>query len=193
MERLCGQADGDNPKGERSQGQENDWQNGSDKRKKRKHTSPTLHWKIHNGGQPNVCKECGRPLDEGAALDHSGDFMLGRYTVTMINMARHSVHINNMLNVRAFILLRNPLNVINARRSLGLTQASQCITEFIMVRNSLNKNNAEAYRNPRQCHTYHRLHSSAKSLQWIEYGKVFKYGLLLRRNQGVHTDLRPQE
>lgn len=87
-------------------------------------------------------------MDAGAALDHSGDFMLGRYTVTMIYMARHSVHINNMLNVRALISLRNPLNVINVGSSLDLTQASQYITEFIMVRNSLNKNNAEAIEIP---------------------------------------------
>lgn len=92
-------------------------------------------------GKPNDYKECG--LVERAGLDHTGEFMLGRYPRTMINMARHSVYINNMLNIRALILLRNPLNVINTGNSLDLTQASKYITEFIMVRNSLNKNNAE--------------------------------------------------
>lgn len=84
--------------------------------------------------------------------------------MTVINMARYPMYINNMLQVRTLTLLRNPLNVVNVESSLDLTQAPQYITEFITVRNSLNKNKAEVHRNCRQCHTYYQLHSSAKSL-----------------------------
>ena len=72
----------------------------------RKHTSPTLHQGSHNGGGPNAVGrwQASHPVFSLGMLENS----YWRAAVGLLmNMGRYSVHSIYLLEIRAFILLRN--------------------------------------------------------------------------------------